>query len=277
MQAHGEDDHQFFAVNAAASLELLMKAALCQRHPALIAGPKFDSLLHACDLSDAAQSPRSAMRTVGGAETLERAIRVVPDLRSHASALRPLIENRNGVIHLGEPAVARELWLPFLRASGVLLLDLEVEPGSYWAEYADLVEKAVQEGVRELEIEVERRIAAAAREFARRFEGLDESGRRAAIRAIESSYVPTRYEQETAQCPACNSEGVMDGFTETRWEMEADGDASFIAEFSGSYFLCRVCGLELDGDELEISDVETDVPIDDADPGDFYEPEYDGW
>jgi hypothetical protein len=94
------------------------------------------------------------------------------------------------------------------------------------------------------------------------------------VRSIELSVIPTKYEEETVSCSACNREAIASGFTETEWEVAGDDDAYLRGTFFPTRLNCRVCGLELDGDdELEAADIETSWELDDVDTGDFYEPD----
>jgi hypothetical protein len=274
LSAHGDGDLETFAVDAAVAIELLTKAALSKRHPALIAASDFDSLLHACDQSAFSGRPRHLMKTITGLEGLRRAGQLLPDLRATGRDLEPLFDSRNAAIHLGDPVLASDAYVPFLRAMGVLLDDLDLDPSDFWGDFAALVEATVREHVAEAEVRLEAALVAARREFARRYAGLEESEQRVVIKSIEATYLPTQYEEETCVCPACGHEALLQGETETEWVMEEDGDASFLAHFVGYILNCRVCGLEIDGDELERAEVEVDFDIE-ADPADFYDPDED--
>jgi hypothetical protein len=61
-----------------------------------------------------------------------------------------------------------------------------------------------------------------------------------------------------------------------RWEEEYGDDYSFVATFVPGGLRCRACDLELDGeDELRAAGVESSWDVEDADPADFYEADWD--
>jgi hypothetical protein len=61
---------------------------------------------------------------------------------------------------------------------------------------------------------------------------------------------------------------------DTRWEPEDEYSASLIGTFVPGYLRCRVCDLELDGeDELRIAGVPDSWELDYVNPGDFYGPD----
>src|SRR5712691_10452682 len=95
-------DHSTFALHASIALEHAMKSVLAKRHPALIAAPDFDSLLHACGDSTDARTPKHLMRTITGRESLKRVGQLMASVQILETQLLPLFEIRNAVAHLGE-------------------------------------------------------------------------------------------------------------------------------------------------------------------------------
>lgn len=267
-------DHTTFALSAGIALEHALKAVLAKRHPALIAAADFDSLLHACGDSADARIPRRRMKTITPTESLKRVGQLMPSIQILSGQLAPLFDARNGVAHLGDTDATDEFMLPFVKAAEHLRDELGVARGDYWGEYEDLIIAALEAEVADARLRVETALAAAREEFERRYGKLDEKARAAIQGAIEAGYTPEKYEEDIATCPACHGSALVAGATETHWEMESDVDASFIATFVPGYLRCRVCDLELDGeDELRLAGVEQAWEID-ADPADFYEPDY---
>ena len=127
------------------------------------------------------------------------------------------------------------------------------------------------------ELSVAGRILAAKTAFETRYGELDARARASIIRAIEGSYALTQYEEDLAVCPACDSMGVASGAYEVEWKADYDYGEGYdpvgvypeVTIYPG-HFLCRVCGLELDGDdELEAAGVSLSWEIGNVNPKDF--------
>lgn len=276
LQALAADDHDTFGLHASIALEHAMKAFLARRHPALIAAADFDSLLHACGDSAEARTPRRAMRTIGAREALKRVGQIVPSIGILDSTLLPLLEARNAVAHLGEPIAASELRVPFFKAIEQLRHELDLDEAAYWGEFVGVVEAALEEHVKEERLLVETALAGARAAFSKRYEDLETETRAAVIRAIEAAYPGATSDEDTVECPACAHLALVEGVTETAYEQVGDDDFDFSVSFFPGYLRCRVCGLELDGeDQLELAGVATHWDLVDPDPADYFEPDFD--
>lgn len=269
-----DGDDMLFALHAGIALEHALKAVLASRHPVLIAASDFDSLLHACGESSGTRIPRHRMRTITARESLARVGQLVPHVKNLESQLAPLFEARNSVAHLADPTATDELRVPFIRAAEHLRVALEIAPQDFWGTYQAVVDAALAEEVQEARMRVEGALAGARGKFERRYQHLETAARDAVLDIIETSYSREKYEQELVECPACQRQALASGATETGWERDGD-DGNFVARFTPGYLICRVCDLELDGeDELQIAGVQVQWEVEDADPADFYEPEY---
>lgn len=215
------------------------------------------------------------MRTINVTESIQRASRFVPRIGNLETQLKRLCEARNGVAHLGHTDQPEELRLPFLKASEYLRDALGYDRGEYWGEYIGLVDAALEESVRNAKVRVENAIAAARVEFRNRYGHLDEDARGGVIHAIEVGYDPEKYEEEIVECPACTSPALTSGVCETRWEQDDEFSGSILGTYFPSYLRCRVCNLELDGeDELREAGMESEWGIE-VDEADFYERDWD--
>src|SRR5436190_8615155 len=134
------EDYQLFLVHAATAAEQIGKARLAAIHPTLIVDPKnVDSLLHAAGaLSNAPQQ----IRTISFRETVDRLIRIEPEMAEFRTRIGLLADIRNGVVHLGqlgEAVVARSVLVPFLRFTDACVVGIGSEPEQLWP--ADLLQQ----------------------------------------------------------------------------------------------------------------------------------------
>jgi hypothetical protein len=276
-----------YMLHAATALELLAKAYLASLSGCLIASNQLDSLLHCSGLSSRARTPPSRMRTITMTEALQRIGFVEPAFDSHRPALLLLAEVRNGVAHAGisDPDVNETVLTPFLRACDFLIENTpEAERGGFWGEFLPTVDARLSKSMKETEVLVADAIAAARSSFERQYGSMAESAKAAALAAIEGSYDVTKYEQALTDCPACGRQALTSGDYNVDWEADWDQEGSrgeqFIAgtypvvTYFPGYLHCRVCDLELDGEEqLDAAEVERSWNIEDADAADFYEEE----
>ena len=269
-------DHATFALHASIALEHSMKALLAKRHPAFIAAPDFDSLLHATGHAADARTPRHLMKTIAVRDCLTRVGRLVPALQNLEPQLLRLFDSRNAIAHLGETTITWTFRIPFLKAAEYLREELGVSREEYWGDFVATVMSALEERVEEAKLTAENALARARADFTRRYGHLDEEARGAVLHAIEAGYDPTKYEEDLVACPACGTDALVSGAAEVHWEQDDETSASFIATFVPGGLRCRSCDLELDGeDELRAAGVEGSWDINDADPADFYEPDWD--
>jgi len=277
----GEAD--FFFAQAGISFELLGKALLCTHHPSLIIGRDFDSLLQVCGAGTHSKRPLGNIRTIGAKEVLKRVIQLRPRLGGYETKLSLLIDLRNGVVHLGssDPALLKGILLPFLSGTRILLEALQIELEQFYGEFTKMVQTHLDDAAVDAERTVAEKLARAEAVYRDKYAQLDPSSLETVIRAIEGSYVLSRYEEELIECPACEHLGIISGSYTMEWEPD-DWDESgptsvspVVTLFPG-YFACKVCGLELDGEEeLSAADIEEPIEIEDVDPEDFHELDYD--
>jgi hypothetical protein len=284
-RARLDNDSAVSLLHAATALELLMKARLASLDASLIAAPNdFDSLLHLCGESRHARTHPSWTKTITMNEALKRVGQVEPAFRNHEAPLRLLAHVRNGVIHAGASEEDGEgVFTPFLRACELLIQGVpEASREALWGEFESSVDARLSESAQEAEIVAVEAIAAARLAFDRHYGAMEDAAKAAALGAIAGSYDVTKYEQSLTECPACGQQALTDGTYEVEWEADWDQEGSRgepfivgaypIVTYRPGYLRCRVCGLELDGEEqLEAVGVEKSWNIEDADAADFYE------
>jgi len=273
----------FFFAQAGISFELLGKAFLCTLHPSLIIDRDFDSLLQVCGAGTHSKRPLGNIRTIGAKEVLRRVIQLSPRLGGYATGLSLLIDLRNGVVHLGssDPESLKRILLPFFSGTKILIEALQIELEQFYGEFTEMVQTHLNEAAADAERTVAEKLARARAGYRDKYAELDRSSLETVIRAIEGSYTLSRYEEELIECPACERLGIMSGSYTMEWEPD-DWDetgptsASPVVTLFPSYFTCKVCGLELDGEEeLRAAEIEDPIEIEDVDPADFYQPDYD--
>lgn len=273
----------FFFAQAGISFELLGKAFLCTYHPSLIIDRDFDSLLQVSGAGTHSKRPLGNIRTIGGKEVLRRVIQLAPRLGGYETTLSLLIDLRNGVVHLGssDPEWLKRILLPFFSGTKILIETLQIELEQFYGEFTEMVQTHLNEAAADAERTVADKLARARAGYRDKYAELDRSSLETVIRAIEGSYVLSRYEEELIECPACEHLGIISGSYTMEWEPD-DWDetgptsASPVVTLFPSYLTCRVCGLDLDGEEeLRAAEIEDPIEIEDVDPADFYEPDYD--
>jgi hypothetical protein len=269
-----------FLLHAATALEHLAKAVLAERHPSFIVrADDFDSLLRVCGDSSFAK-PSSKIRTITAEEAIVRAGRFAPIVVTFDRELKLLISVRNGVAHLGDASRvdADAVLVPYLRASEELRSALKLDLDGYWGGFVDLVGTALKERVEQARLTAETALAAARKEFKKRFGALDDATRRAMLGVIESSYrLGSKYEEQLAECPACEAVAHWYGSLDTDYDEDWDHregvllGVHVIVTFIPSSLECAACGLELDGrDELVAAGFGESWGLD-VDERDFYD------
>lgn len=287
LRAFLEEDSAVFLLHAATALEQLAKAFLASIHGSLIAANDFDSLLHGCEQPRHARKPRSRMKTIAMREALDRAGQVIPAVENLRASLQLLADVRNGVVHAGqlEPEAEASVLIPFLRACDHLLAGMpQGDRASFWGDFLEIVDARLSESTEAAKVRVIDAIAVARMVFEERYSSMDSAVREAVLSSIEEGYDPTKYEEELVGCPACARRALVQGSYDVDWEADwdyADGEAYIagaypVVTFSPGRLECRACGLSIEGEEeLSAAEVPPSWKLEDVDPEDFYELDYD--
>lgn len=290
LRARLEGDSPVYLLHAATSLELLAKAFLASLHGSLIAARDFDSLLHGAGQSRHARTPPSRMRTITMTEALGRVGQILPTIENMKPSLLLLAEVRNGVVHAGrlDPGADDAALVPFIKACDHLLANV---PGGdrerMWGEFISTVDARLSDSAKAAELLVADALASARLAYEARFASLEHAVRDGVLSGIENSYEVIKYEQTTVECPACTRTALTHGSYEVEWEPDWDVEGSKgeayvagvypVVTYSPGYLVCRVCGLELDGEEqLRAAGIAASWTVDDADTADFYESDDEG-
>lgn len=279
--------HHLVPLFVATGIEHLAKAVLAQIHPTLIAGPKFDDLLHALGLHNVAKGPPSGQRTIAAIEALERCVQLTPPLHPLLDDVRPLLASRNGMVHLALPPVVEveRAITTALRIVDVLTPVVGMDFEDILGPHAAWARTVLSERATAIEREVAEVLAVAAETFRRRSAALTEE-EFAALSASVGNKIPRsgteQYQYLLSDCPGCSNEVVIEGDYDVDWEVEydvADGEpypAGVYPRvyFDPAYLYCPFCHLELDGAErLAVAGI-TREEREDVDPEPFYRDYY---
>jgi hypothetical protein len=260
LRARLDGDSMVYLLHVSTALELLAKAFLASLDGSLIAAGDFDSLLHGCDQSKHARTPASRMRTITMTDTLKRVGQVLPAIENLKASLQLLADVRNGVVHAGtlESGADEAALVPFLKACDHLLPGVDgADREIFWGDLASMVDARLSDSLKAAEVVVADALASARLTFERRYASLDDATRDGVLSGIESSYSVTKYEEDLVDCPACGRRALTQGSYEVEWEADYDveGGEGFVSAvhpvvtYSPGYLSCRVCDLELDGEE----------------------------
>jgi hypothetical protein len=289
LRARLDGESMVYLLHAATALELLAKSFLASIHGSLIAGDDFDSLLHGCSQSRHARKPRSRMRTITIGEALKRVGQVLPPIDNLRQSLQLLADVRNGVVHAGqlEQGAEEAVLVPFLKACDYLVGGMaESDRERLWGDLLSMVDARLSESIKAAELATTEALTVAHLAFDRRYGSLDSTVRDAVLSGVESAYDVTKYEEDLVDCPACSRRALTRGSYDVEWEADydvADGEGYIagvypVVTYSPGHLDCRVCGLELDGEEqLSAAGVPASWQIEDAEPQDFYDADEDDW
>lgn len=284
MREYLEGDRESFLIHAGTALEHLLKAYLASVEPSLVAdGHSFDSLLHASGQGRHARVPPEQMRTITTREALTRCGQILPAVGNLASDLVLLVEARNGVVHLAftsSESVDRSL-VAFLRACRQVLGEAGWDEEEFWGEFQEMFTTRLSESSEAAAVRASEAITSARLRFQETYGHLDDEAQSIIARTIEASYALKGYEEQLVECPACGNQAFVSGRTDVDWEVDWETDefgepyasgASPTVTFFPGYLHCKVCGLELDGeDEIANASLDESWQLEDVDPADFYE------
>jgi hypothetical protein len=220
-------------------------------------------------------------------DALRRVGQVLPAIENMKPSLLLLVDVRNGVAHAGvlESGADEDALVPFIRACDHLLSSVpNADRDEMWGDFVSIVDARLSDSAKAAELIVADALTTARLAFDARYASLEAAVREGVLSSITNSYDVTKYEQALVACPACGREAITHGGYEVEWEADWDvegshGDAYVagvypVVTYSPGYLDCRVCGLELDGEEqLAAAGVAKSWTLEDADAADFYEPD----
>ncbi len=262
---------QDFFLHAGIALELMAKSYLASLDTTFIADARsFESLLHAAGRKSLAGT--SKFRTIGAHEAVRRVGLMLPTVANEASDVADLIEARNGVAHLGSigEAAAERALLAWFRVTRQMLGQAGWDEAKYWGEYAEMVDARLTESADAARARVPELLAAAKRIFQQRYGELPEDIRETYLRTVQPEV--STLEEQTIDCPACESLALLEGHSTWSWEPDVDNidDEAIVVgiyplvEFFPSLLHCKACDLDLEGlDELVAAGLDDSMNVDD--------------
>lgn len=276
MEAYAASNPLAFYLNSGISIEHLAKARLALIHPTLIADPKHFASILLLAQAPPDELPPPVFKTITVTEALSRCQSITPALGTLQPGLVRVIGHRNGGAHAGlvERGRVGEDLTAVTQAIDVFLHELQLDRGSFYGVFLATVEKNLSDANEVREVEAAAMIAAAEREFARRFpHSLPGYNVEEALTENDLCY-PS--ENQRYECPACRSRAVIHGTSDPRWSPVVDNDGSLVGTDLTVYFYperleCRLCGLSLWGQHLWAAGVPSEVELDDPNPDDFRE------
>jgi hypothetical protein len=263
LEVYNSGEPHRVAVDAGTALELLAKACLASRSPALLVELRQESDWHSLlKLLGYPEGKPKPLRTVSLRVALKRVTTFVPS-RASTEALANLIDLRDGAIHIGASTEVEErLLVAFVQRADSLLADLSRDRESFWGGQLAVVDTILEEASSKVSHRVAVKMQVAKARFERDYNDLPIKLRADVISTRETGIV--RLDEAAMECPACDSRGLASGEVTVEWGTED-------VWFSAHRFICPICGLRLDSME-EIDQVTDPVWEIDEDPYLYDEP-----
>ena len=244
MEKHTTNDWQF-GLWSALSLEMLVRAALAHISPVLLADNKnWRNLAHA--LGKGRTSTDFFPRSLPTKDVLSRLKELIPNVSEEIVGFCiQHAERRNAELHSGELAfenISISMWLPnFYKSCDVFLdsMDRKLE---------DFVSDAVQ--AREIIEDFEKQAASAVEQdiLMHKKAWKNKSVKDQKRATLQSMNWATRHSGHRVECPACESQALLQGSPRGAVDAEIDGDMIVQRQaMVPSSFECIACGLRISG------------------------------
>jgi len=270
------------AVHAGTAVELMAKAVLADLDPRLLVegAPAQHVLLdvlaeHHGATGIAPAKSKGRARTVNASMAVELAARLRAECRPHSSAAHAALDARNAAAHSAdlEPNTIGMVvdGMAAYTAAGVETLRRNSK--DFWGVLSNEMTARISERQQAIVADAEQKVATATAYHAQLFDGLPEESQAALTRLLldRTTYTGGDYSW-TVNCPACGHDDA-----ELSWvadfDVERDGDGEWVA-VGGMALLgltCPICGLELEGEEVEALGIDTVDPRDADDEYDRHE------
>jgi hypothetical protein len=264
---------------AGIAVEHALKARLAAETPVLLAFGRSDpgwfksarALWTYRDDADAFAAESTEVQTVAASQALDRALELDPRLRPLRSHADRVFRCRNSEAHMGL-AGSEEMQAVFASCAKAMndILGLGNE---FWGDHADLVDSLLDRLASALRQRVQEKLAAARREFDRRFGNEPEEIRNGMLSLISNTrdwHVAP--EALPYDCPACGSPALVEGTNsvETDWDTHTDVPSETVW-LEATRLTCEACHLVLEGsEELEAAGIDPVMENEGIDAGDVY-------
>lgn len=275
--AAGEDS---FAVHhAGVAAEHMLKAYLATLHPTLIVeGRNFDSLLHATGHGDLARVAMTSTRTIGLDEALKRISIVLPGkINIDQSTLVQVMEARNGVAHAGihDNANTRDVMAACVTILDVLLAELGSDVDDFWGEHAPARARILGQHDAALRAGLDIKLDLARARFTVLTSRTPADELQTVIlQRQQSAAARSLHYESPVPCPACGNLGwllipskqIFIEITSSVFERLGTDDPITTITGNPYYFLCGVCDLELNTEELALVGLGQPINVDPGPP-----------
>ncbi len=245
--------------NLGIALEHLMKAVLAAEHPLLLVGDKrgeIDLAGMVWGLGKAQVADAAPDFTISATEAARRCSALVPGLA--AVGLRPVLDARNGVVHVG---VARErdanrLVGVVAAAADLLLPRLGATTAQLWGNYRDAAVGRLDENRTAAAHRAADKVAAARASWESAALRLGDAGVAYLQKLADDRAFAD--DEEPVECPVCGTQAVASGDISVTEEPEYGHDGpdwyveavSLIPHLHVNNVRCSACGLDLNDDEV---------------------------
>jgi hypothetical protein len=271
LAAYSTDLPEDFKYFAGAALELAVKARLAGESPIFLAPDVSDWFKHAESLRSKNPAVAASAKSIGGAAALDRLSTLDPTItKDTRKSVESAFKLRNEAVHLYSPRLSV---LDFRKNAAAFVLAIEeiVKPqdhSSFWGNELGVVDSLRADRATHNELDLQRlkrnceeRLAAYSQSALRSLEGA------AAALASQLLLSPEQY-RSTVPCPVCANPAWVEGPVHDvgGYLVKRDEDGEPIGTWEPDFhmwvmdFKCEVCGLELDGDLLDLSGVELSLP-----------------
>ncbi|MCP9213276.1 hypothetical protein [Streptomyces cucumeris] len=263
-------DQDFAVHHMAVAVEHISKSYLAFITIVLLAPakPSVDDLLVLGGEEGKTIKGRAGLRTIGGEEAIKRATGLLGNGYKPPTGLTGLREARNGITHMGwgqPPSECRELLASGVTYIDALLAALSKEPSWFWGHHYEACKDLVAQAKTESELRYAAKIRRAQEHFAKTTRRLSDEEKTDLIRSMSAAPLPSPWLLSIPfSCPACQSSAFVSG----RDKLGDYGDVWFFPR----HFGCRVCGLTLAGQELDLAGIEAQSLSEEPDPD--WEPDF---
>ena len=255
------------AYHAGGAVEMMAKAVVSHLDERLLADQDagkhaFLELLAAHhDRADVGGRPsRIAPRSILAATAVALATRLSQECGREGSKAEPALRARNAASHMAEVDDTQLADVVTGMAAYVSagVEAFEREKPDFWGSVAwDSIRRDLGELIRESRASVESKVAAAKSAHEHLVNGLPPEKLVALIADLQSRPAPAADDAWQVQCPACEYDGWLSWGVDYEPIQVGRDDWDYTGGTALLGFVCPVCGLDLTGDEVSYTDVDT--------------------
>lgn len=227
-------------------------------------------MLHLAGFGRIAKCDAHEVKTIGAQEACRRVASLVPGFTFRQTD-QALFAARNGGAHfaLTTKDVARGSARRMVRLLEPLITAMSVDRATFWGDMTQVADTLLDENVDEIRATLEMKFAAARKRLEERLAGLATKERELVLRTLSTPAAISGKDEEPLACPVCDQGGVVfckiedNGEPEFKYERVGFDEYIYLGGHIdqtayGVNFICYVCGLDLDSDEMAAADLPTE-------------------